>query len=382
MRRPVVTLGVVACAVMLLASSRATAQGTLGSQGFGYPPGQLSVFARSVGGAMAETDPLSPINPAALALLRRGGLYLQTEQENRRLEANGLSGSTRTYRFPLFAAGIPIGSRGVIGMSFSTLLDRTWGTVVSDKQVFGSDSISYVERFRSQGALNDVRVAGAYAIRDNLIVGLGLHLFPGENRLTISRIYADSLSFAALRDSTNVNYFGGGVSAGLLWRAARTLTVGASGRFGGTLKLRERDSLSSTADAPSRFGLGVRYEPITGTAIALRADRELWSKMAGLGSERATPEDTWDTGIGIDALGPRLIGAQLTLRVGARWRDLPFLASDEQVRETAYSFGLGSPFASGRAQLDFFGEHASRTAGDLDAKERSWTFGVGLTVKP
>lgn len=377
---------VVACVAVTLAGTlagtQAAAQGTLGAQGFGYPPGQLSVYSRSLGGASGETDALSPINPAALSFLRRGGLYLQSEQESRALDANGQSASTRAYRFPLFVAAIPLASRGMIGVSFSTMLDRTWGTSARDKQVFGSDSVSYVETFRSEGALNDVRVAGSWAIRDNFIVGGGIHLFPGENRLTISRTFDDSLSFAPLRDSSNVNFFGTGVSAGLMWRPVRQLTLGASGRYGGSLKLRERDSLRTQADVPTRYGVGVRYDVVPGTTVAFRADRTLWSRMEGLGSARATPQDAWDMGLGIDALGPRIVGQQLTLRAGARRRTLPFLAAGQQVDENAYSFGSGAPLAGGRAQLDFFIERASRKAGDFDAKERSWTFGLGLTVRP
>ena len=382
MRRTLTTYCAVACAAISIASSRATAQGTLGAQGFGYPPGQLSAFSRSLGGGMGETDPLSPINPAALGLLRRGGLYLQSEQEHRSLDAGGQSSSTRTYRFPLFAAGLPIGSRGVFGLSFSTLLDRTWGTVISAKQGFETDSISYVERFRSQGALNDVRAAGAYAVRDNLILGLGLHLFPGENRLTIERVFGDSLSFAPLRDSSNVNFFGTGVSGGVMWRPSRALTVGASGRFGGTLKLWEGDTVRTRADAPSRYGAAVRYDIVPGTGVALRADRTLWSQMNGLGSEQASAKDTWDYGLGVDALGPRLIGQELTLRAGMRRRTLPFAASNEDVRETAFTFGTGLPMIGGRAIVDLFAEYATRKASDVDATETAWTLGLGLTVRP
>jgi hypothetical protein len=366
---------------MLAGAARLGAQGTLGAQGFGYPPGQLSVYARSLGGGVGETDPLSPINPAALALLRRGGLYLQSEQESRSIDAAGQSGNTRAYRFPLFSAAVPVGSRGMLGVSFSTLLDRTWGTESRDKQLFGADSVAFTERFRSEGALNDVRLAGSWAISNSLTVGLGVHLFPGENRLTISRVFDDSLVFAPLRDSANVNFFGTGYSAGLLWRPVRSVTVGASGRVGGTLKLREADSVRTTADVPSRYGVGVRWDA-AGTTVAFRADRTLWSKMGGLGSARANPDDVWDFGLGIDAAGPRLLGAPLTLRGGARRRTLPFLAGNEQVRETAFTLGTGAPLARGRAQVDLFLERASRTAGDVDAKERSWTFGLGLTVRP
>jgi len=372
-------LGLLAAA--LTGATQLHAQGTLGAQGFGYPPGQLSVYARSLGGSVGETDPLSPINPAALSLLRRGGLYIQTEQESRSIDAAGQSGSTRAYRFPLFSAAVPVGSRGILGVSFSTLLDRTWGTEARDKQLFGTDSVAFTERFRSEGALNDVRLAGSWAFSNSLTVGLGVHLFPGENRLTIAREFDDSLVFAPLRDSANVNFFGTGVSAGLMWRPVRSLTLGASGRVGGTLKLRESDTVRTTADVPSRYGVGARWDA-AGTTVAFRADRTLWSKMGGLGSARANPEDAWDFGLGIDAAGPRLVGAQLTLRAGARRRTLPFLADNEQVRETAFTLGTGAPLAGGRAQLDLFIERAARTAGDVDAKERSWTFGLGLSVRP
>jgi hypothetical protein len=372
----------VGCLAVAAAAARAAGQGSLGSQGFGYPPGQLSVYSRSLSGASAEMDALSPINPAALSLMRRGGIYLQSEQEQRSLDAAGQSSSTRSNRFPLFAAIVPVGSRGMVGLSFSTMLDRTWGTEIRGQQVFGADSAAYVERFSSTGALNDIRAAGSWALRDNLIIGVGIHMFPGENRLGIERLYDDSLSFAPLRDSSNVNFFGTGVSGGVMWRPSRALTVGASGRFGGTLKLWEGDSLRNKADAPSRYGAAVRYDIVPGTGVALRADRTLWSQMNGLGSAQASAEDTWDYGLGIDALGPRLIGQQFTLRGGMRRRTLPFSASNEDVRETAFTFGTGLPMIGGRAVLDLFGEHSTRKASDLDAKEQSWTFGLGLTVRP
>ena len=379
MRRSLVALGI-GCA-MAAGSSRSNAQGTLGAQGFGYPPGQLSVFSRSLGGATGETDALSPINPAALALMRRGGLYLQSEQENRSLESGGQTGSTQVYRFPLFVAAVPIGSRGVLGASYSTLLDRTWGTEIRGSTSFEGETVSFTQSFRSEGALNDVRFAGSWALRDNLIVGAAVHLFPGENRLTMSREFDDSLTFAPLRDRSTVNYWGYGYSAGLLWRPIRTLTVGASGRIGGRLDLSEADTLLAKANAPSRFGAGVRWD-VPGLTAAFRVDRTLWSDMEGLGSQGAKQEDAWDFGLGVDAVGPQLLGARITIRGGARRRTLPFLADGQQVHETAYTLGTGAPFARGRAQVDFFVERASRTASDVDATERSWTFGLGFTIRP
>jgi len=197
----------------------------------------------------------------------------------------------------------------------------------------------------------------------------------------MAREFDDSLTFAPLRDSTNVNYFGSGYSAGLLWRPTRSLTFGVSGRIGAKLTLREADTTRSTADAPSRFGAGVRFD-VPGTTVAFRVDREIWSRMAGLGSAESSPQDTWDMGLGVDLLGPKVFGADLTLRGGARRRTLPFLADSSDVHETAFMLGTGLPFARGRAQVDMFVERASRTAGDVDAKERAWTIGLGFTVRP
>ena len=50
------------------ASAPLAAQGSLASQGYGYPTGQLSSSSLGVGGATAQTDPASPINPAAIGL--------------------------------------------------------------------------------------------------------------------------------------------------------------------------------------------------------------------------------------------------------------------------------------------------------------------------
>ena len=364
------------------APADAAAQGTLSSQGFGYPPGQLSVQARSMGGATAELDPLSPINPAALRILGAGGLYFQSEQERRSVEVAGRSDRSNNFRFPLFAAAVPVGSRGTFGVSFSTFLDRTWGTEVRGEAQLGGDVVPYVERFESKGAMNDVRVAGAWAIRDAFVVGLAVHAFPGENRLAIARIFDDTLSFAPLRDSSQVSYSGVGASAGLMWRPARSLTLAGSARLGGELKVREADTLRSTADVPSRIGVGARYDGFRGAVVALRADRTLWSDLDGLGSERVRPEDAWDFGLGVEVAGPRVATAQLSLRAGARRRTLPFRAADDNVRETAFSLGAGAPLARGRGTLDLFVERASRSTSGLDASERAWTFGLGLTVRP
>ena len=71
----------VTAVVLLVLASTARAQGTLSTQGLGYPPGQLSTRAASMGGSIGEADPLSPLNPAALVMLLTPVVALQADPE-------------------------------------------------------------------------------------------------------------------------------------------------------------------------------------------------------------------------------------------------------------------------------------------------------------
>jgi hypothetical protein len=49
--------------------------------------------------------------------------------------------------------------------------------------------------------------------------------------------------------------------------------------------------------------------------------------MNGLGSEEAKAVDAWDGGAGIEATGPRILERVVLIRLGGRYRTLPFLAA-------------------------------------------------------
>ena len=57
---------VVVAATMFLVPTFSRAQGTLSTQGFGYPTSGMSTRSLGTGGAITEFDPLSSSNPAAL----------------------------------------------------------------------------------------------------------------------------------------------------------------------------------------------------------------------------------------------------------------------------------------------------------------------------
>ena len=103
----------------------------------------------------------------------------------------------------------------------------------------------------------------------------------------------------------------------------------------------------------------------------------------------------WDTGLGVEASGPRIMTRIITVRAGARFRTLPFgypapcslpvvpgatCTNPEKVSETSFAAGLGVPLTRERASLDLSFQRASRSAADV--KERGFILSFGLRVSP
>ncbi|MGQ0714098.1 MAG: hypothetical protein ACT4PJ_10240 [Gemmatimonadaceae bacterium] len=366
--------------VILAAPLRA--QGTLSTQGFGYHPGQLSTRARAAGGALGEFDPTSALNPAALAWWERSGVMLEYAPEFRRVTTAEGSESATIARFPLSSVALAIGNRTIVGITLSTFLDRTWETVQRDTQQFGDDAVPYELDFRSSGAINDIRIGGAWTAVAALRIGLGAHVYAGSNRLDILTRFDDTLNrIADFRQQSRISYSGAAVSAGIDWRPRRSVGLAVSGRLGGTLRAVRNDTTLARADVPSRLGVGLAYTGLTGTVIAASASWQNWSKLDRLGSSQLTTFDGWDYGLGAEVRGPRWFGADVPLRVGVRRRTLPFGAAGAEVRETSVAFGAGLALAGGRAVADLGFSRAARSA-DGDASERASTFSIGLTVRP
>src|SRR3954470_11356526 len=139
--RKLSTAGLLVAAATVLHGASLGAQANLSGQGLGFPTGQLSTRAQGAGDATAELDPLSLVNPAALAFIGTTTLFFQIEPEYRRVTIGNVSDKTTTARYPLFAAAIPLGSNWALGVSSATLLDRTWTTTVDSNVVFGADTV-------------------------------------------------------------------------------------------------------------------------------------------------------------------------------------------------------------------------------------------------
>jgi hypothetical protein len=386
------SLSRVLAAALFALPAIASAQGTLSTQGFGYPSGQMSTRTLGTGGAVSEIDPLSVTNPASLLNLGGSALYFQAEPEYRTIRSGSSLDHSTVARYPLVAAGIPLTSSLFAGISASSLLDRSFQTITRSSQVVGGNTVASTNTFTSDGAIADVRLALAWAPIPWLHLGLAGHAITGDNRLTSHQQFDDSTRYAAIRDTSTVTYVGTAFSGGVEAYVGRYGVVTASYRRGGPMSLKHGDTTLSTARVPDRLALSAAFLGIRGTSIAVRTAKEDWTQMAGLGSAGLGISEGWDTSVGADVLGPRFAGRSFQLRAGARWRTLPFdvqpilpsggLGPGASVSEKSYSFGAGTLLSRGRAALDLTAIRATRRSSATAVQENAWTLSFGVTVRP
>ena len=236
---------------------RLMAQANLSSQGFGYPPGQLSTSSLAVGGSLGEFDPESGINPAAAASLTRPMIHIQYDPEFRAVSTPAGTDHSTTIRFPSLSAGLPITSRLVLGPSFTTLLDQTWESSQSGLVPVGDTLIIATQSFKSNGGIEDLQVDAGWTPIPGLRAGLGLHVYTGQNQAQIEENFTDTETVKALPFiQTDVySYVGTGVSVGVDAQPSPLFAIAASAELGGTLRARRNDTLSVKSNIPSRAGL-------------------------------------------------------------------------------------------------------------------------------
>ncbi|HSU96338.1 MAG TPA: hypothetical protein VLI40_03865 [Gemmatimonadaceae bacterium] len=372
-------------AATALTASTLHGQGSLSSQGLGYPPGELSTRALGTAGAVGEIDARSPINPAALAIRTAPQVYAQYDPEFRKITSNGQTSSTTLARMPNIGGVLPLNGHLVLGLSASTFLDRTWETARSRTQPFGpnpGDTVAFNETLKSEGAITDVRLALAYAVNDRLRFGVGVHTFPGSMRLTSNEIFPDTTKFQNITQLNQVSFSGRAVSVGMEAALLPTLSVAISGRKGGTARMFANDSLLTTGTIPTRYSGSLAFTGIPGTMIAARASHETWSELDGLSYAHTLAVDANDVSLGVESSGPRIGGGfPILVRLGVRRRTLPFAVGTEAVQETSFGGGIGIPIAFDRVTLDMALLHEART-GVAGVSEHGYNLSFGLQVHP
>ncbi len=369
------------CSAVVAGSARA--QGTLSSQSLGYPPGQLSTRAQGTAGALGDIDARSPINPAALVLRPVPQIYAQYDPELRSVTGPTGTARTTTARFPNFGAVLPLYGRFVMGVGASTLLDRTWATQTEKTQMLGTDAVASTESLRSEGGITDLHLAAGYTPIGRLRVGLGLHGYTGSTRVTARDIFADTLRYRNISQTTQLSYSGAAISGGVILDIVPQLSVAVSARKGGSATMYAGDSVLSRGHIPDRYSGTVSFQGLPGTLIAVRGSRERWTEIASLSTLKSPAVDATDVSAGLESAGPRVGGLPLLLRAGVRRRTLPFpvpgVAND--ITETSFGGGLGVPIALDRVTLDLAVLRSSRS-GVAGVDEHAYNLSFGLQVHP
>jgi hypothetical protein len=326
-------------------------------------------------------DPLSPVNPASIALLPSRILFLQLEPEFRTVHGVAGTEHTTTARYPDVFGALPIGSNFVFSLGASSLLDRTSTTAFSSTQHLPTgEDVAMTTTYEINGGISDVRLASAWVPVNWLRVGLGLHAISGSNLVNLTQTFDDSLRFSAFKLVRVLGFGGDALSGGVQLVSSKWVAAG-SARWGGPLSLSAADTVLAKGRVPNRFGASLAYIGIANSTIAIRTAHDSWSSLGPLGSPQLRAVDAWDTSIGADVAGPHIGQRIVFLRGGYRVRTLPFQAASEDVSEKSITAGLGTAFASNRVITDLALIHSSRTA-NLSASEHAWTISFGIAVRP
>jgi hypothetical protein len=268
-----------------------------------------------------------------------------------------------------------------IAGSSTTFLDRSWETVRNGTQVIGPDTVDFVERFHTNGAINDLRVAVARQLAARLWIGVAGHAFVGGNRVRLTRTFSDSTTFAGLDDTLKLGYVGSAFSGGAIWSPVPSLSFAISGRLGQSLRVTSNDTTLGRGDIPNSYSGAIRFDGIPGASLAARAERTTWSSLSTLGSASAVAVDTWDYSIGLEATATPGRAAPVLYRAGYRDRGLPFVANGKAIKERSITAGVSLPLSGQRAGLDLAVWRAVRS-GAVTTDESAWVLSIGLTVRP
>ena len=363
-----------------LAPGWAAAQNSVyGLVGIGFPGDPLGARARSLGGGIGAFDPTSALNPATVAGLGRLVVGGAAGTSLRRYTAGDSTVTgLRETRFPfgMFGGIIP-NTPLSFAVSFSTYAERTYDVTTTGTQVLRGDTLTVTDRVASDGAVTDFR--GALAVRpwSRLLIGGAFHLLGGSSRLTVGRSFS-SPDYSPYVERNQLSFSGIGVSGGIVLRPTSAIELAASARLDGDLEIRSETQTAGAVRLPVSLMGGLRLLPAAGLTLASTAVRRSWSRSQPDLIAPSQAFDTWEIGSGVELSRPG--GGLVPLRLGYRYRQLPFSNVATQPTETVITGGTGLLLGGGRASLDASVERFHRSGGGAD--EQGWYFSLGVIIVP
>jgi long-subunit fatty acid transport protein len=287
-------------------------------------------------------------------------------------------GSTR---FPLFGFAVPVGQRLVVGVSMSDYLDRTWSVSTTRDSTLRGATVALTDVANSTGGVTDLRLGAAYRINPSFVVGVGIHGLAGSTQLSIERSFSDS-TFIDYKEVATTAFSGLGISLGVQGRVSDHFALAGAVRLNARLTARADDGATARVAMPAEFNGGVMFAPVRGVGFAATVGYQTWARSAGdlLAAGQDRSQSVWNVAVGSEIDLFDFLGQRVPVRLGYRWRQLPFPVAGSRLSEHALSGGLGLTLAGGRATLDVGVDVGSRTAGS--ATERFTSGFVGVIVRP
>lgn len=351
--------------------------------GLGLPGRAVTARDAALGGAFGIVDPTSTANPGAVGLWRGLAGWGVGAPSWRTFDGTTGDGTSRATRFPLFGFATQFRPKVGLSVSVGDYLDRNWRVTQSDTIIVPArgDTVPFSDQSRSVGGVSDLRLAAAYRLSPRVAVGAGLHALIGSTQLSVTRDFADA-SYDDYIDISISDFSGLGLSAGVIAAVSSQITLGASVRRAGDLKVNNTSGARARVALPFEARMGGSVMPVPGvTAVATahyagfaRGNSDLLT--AGLDPAR----NTWSLGLGLEVDRTNLLLVRTPLRLGWRWRQLPDQIGGAWLGEHAFSGGIGFSLAEGHTIVDFAYESGVRRAGAL--RETFQTAFLGITVRP
>jgi hypothetical protein len=385
MMRRLPTLPLLALVGVAAGAAPLEAQSLLSSRGFGLVVDPVDARSGGLGGAglgLFDVN-LSLVNPASIAGLPAPALVSSFRFDSFSATVDGASTSGGTARFPLLHAAAPLGERWAVSLGYGALVDQTWGAQVATPDTLAGEAVTYLDRFESRGGIGRFRFGAAYQAGARFAAGLGLDLYTGLLQRQFSRGIEGS--FDNTLELREWSYSGLGYSGGVRWTPSEALTLAAAVNAGGTVRAESADTATTPGSAdyalPLRAHLGGSAIVGQNTMVALAGEYAGWSSLAGdLGAGAGPARDTWTVQGGVEWSAITVRERPLPLRVGGRYRQLPF-GFDESagMTERALTAGAGLRLAGGAANLDVSLERGWR-GGQPGFDEGYWRTMLSLNV--
>ncbi len=360
-----------------------------GINGLGIPGRGLSVRATGAGGAFGFFDPLSGLNPASVNELTQLTAGFSMVGSFRNSSNPSAEESGRDTRFPQFMAGGAVPqSRLALGAYFSNYSDRDFQLASADTIVLAGLPVGVTDTLTSLGGLSDLRLTVGYR-PSGWSLGAGMHLITGGTRVSLKRVFGDSL-YSPVSQRAEISYSGMGFSLGAARSLGGGLAASAMVRFDGKARI-DRDSAEvGSVDLPITFGAALRWRASPRLDVASSISRRSWSgadddlrALGGTGSR-----NTFEWNAGAEWFSNARQSSSRPIRIGGHYRTLPFpVESGAQPKEFGLSLGSAMGFArdprSGlaRAQVDVSVSRLWRSASG-GYREGAWLLGVGFSVRP